>query len=376
MILSRVWSSELLYSWEVEKVGSMTDLFKFDWFDSQEDRNSEASREGQVAASRESAGDGVIHDLVDLVSTAIPIPKTEEDNARERGYHGQRDKIYRESLLPHFPSNDASSGGGSLATGSKRQSSQLSAISGPYPDGGSWPRQETYNAHRHNYEIRRGWAIALGWVVGFAFLEIAGPCVAQALAAVMQRIPNWLGVYIFLALWADAILFGVTTTRFLGGQKSALRPFCTGVSFALIAAVLVGCAIRTSTDPQGSAAQVTGTKPRFHPLTPARRASRESIGGQKTVGLSVKFAKPVPTYTPEPLYTEEGRQRKIQGDVVLRIVVDANGKVSDLKVFKSLEPTLDESTIQTIRTWTFKPATRDGVPVTSSLEIKTTFRLF
>ena len=81
----------------------MTDIFKFDWFDSEEERHNEASREGQVAANNESTFEGIMHDIVDIVSTACPIPETEEDKIRERSYHHQRDENFRESpITEHY----------------------------------------------------------------------------------------------------------------------------------------------------------------------------------------------------------------------------------------------------------------------------------
>lgn len=84
---------------------------------------------------------------------------------------------------------------------------------------------------------------------------------------------------------------------------------------------------------------------------------------------------PVPTYKPEPGYTAEARSRNIQGKMVLSIVVDANGNVGDVKVMNSLEPSLDDNAVRTVRTWTFKPATRDGVPVAVRVTVEIAFRL-
>ena len=74
-------------------------------------------------------------------------------------------------------------------------------------------------------------------------------------------------------------------------------------------------------------------------------------------------------------YTAEARSRNIQGKMVLSIVVDANGNVGDVKVMNSLEPSLDDNAVRTVRTWTFKPATRDGVPVAVRVTVEIAFRL-
>ena len=57
------------------------------------------------------------------------------------------------------------------------------------------------------------------------------------------------------------------------------------------------------------------------------------------------------------------------GDVVLNALIDSQGKVAKLSVTKSLGPNVDQQVIATVQTWTFTPATRDGVPIASEQEL-------
>jgi protein TonB len=57
------------------------------------------------------------------------------------------------------------------------------------------------------------------------------------------------------------------------------------------------------------------------------------------------------------------------GDVVLDALIDAEGKVAKLSVAKSLGPNVDQQVIATVQTWTFTPATRNGVPIASEQEL-------
>ncbi len=57
------------------------------------------------------------------------------------------------------------------------------------------------------------------------------------------------------------------------------------------------------------------------------------------------------------------------GDVVLDALIDAEGKVAHLAVTKSLGPNVDQQVIATVQTWTFTPATRNGVPIASEQEL-------
>jgi TonB family protein len=86
---------------------------------------------------------------------------------------------------------------------------------------------------------------------------------------------------------------------------------------------------------------------------------------------------PVPTYKPEPAYTSRARHDKIEGTVVLWIVVDAQGNVTDAgELSKPLGDGLDEEAVKTVKTWKFKPATRNGVPVALRVGVVIQFRLY
>jgi periplasmic protein TonB len=93
-----------------------------------------------------------------------------------------------------------------------------------------------------------------------------------------------------------------------------------------------------------------------------------SVGG----GVSA----PIPIYKPEPAYSEEARKAKYQGVVVLWIVVDAQGNVTDARVVKPLGLGLDEKAVEAVHTWKFKPAIRNGAPVPVRASVEVTFRLF
>jgi len=78
---------------------------------------------------------------------------------------------------------------------------------------------------------------------------------------------------------------------------------------------------------------------------------------------------------PHPVYTAEGRNLKIEGDVVLNVVFLASGQVRVEGVVGSLGHGLDESAIQAAKQIRFKPAKRDGQPVDFPARIRIEFRL-
>jgi len=76
-----------------------------------------------------------------------------------------------------------------------------------------------------------------------------------------------------------------------------------------------------------------------------------------------------------PDYTDEGRRRAIQGDVVLEIVVRADGSVGSVKLLQGLGSGLDQRAIDAVRQWRFNPARRYGTPVDVVVEVAVEFKL-
>jgi TonB family protein len=90
---------------------------------------------------------------------------------------------------------------------------------------------------------------------------------------------------------------------------------------------------------------------------------------------------PVPIYKPEPPYTPQARKDKVQGTVVLMVAVDASGNVTGVKLTgaslsRSVGEGLEESAMQTVRTWKFKPAMKKGKPVPVMVFVDVSFKLF
>jgi len=66
------------------------------------------------------------------------------------------------------------------------------------------------------------------------------------------------------------------------------------------------------------------------------------------------------TFKPRPVYTEEGRQLKIEGEVLLDVVFSADGQIRIVKVMRGLGHGLDESAVRAAQKIQYKPAQRDG----------------
>jgi TonB family protein len=77
----------------------------------------------------------------------------------------------------------------------------------------------------------------------------------------------------------------------------------------------------------------------------------------------------------EPNYTDDARNAKIEGPVVLSLIVDAQGRPEKVQVTKSLDKGLDQQAIAAIEKWHFAPGIKDGKPVRAAAIIEVNFRL-
>ena len=84
-------------------------------------------------------------------------------------------------------------------------------------------------------------------------------------------------------------------------------------------------------------------------------------GGGSGNGTS---ARAIGGYQVKPRYPESARRRGIEGTVLLKMRITAQGRVEDVQVVRSAGyPDLDESAIEAVRRWRFEPARRNGEPV-------------
>jgi len=68
---------------------------------------------------------------------------------------------------------------------------------------------------------------------------------------------------------------------------------------------------------------------------------------------------------PRPAYTEEARNLKIEGEVLVEVLFSANGKARVLRVIHGLGHGLDQSAVRAAEGIRFSPAFRGGAPVDS-----------
>jgi TonB family protein len=91
--------------------------------------------------------------------------------------------------------------------------------------------------------------------------------------------------------------------------------------------------------------------------------------------LSAVSTAPVLVHKVEPEYSEEARKARLNGTVLLRIVIDVDGSPIDIQVVRSPGLGLGERAMQSVAKWRFRPGRRDGKPVAVSATIEVNFSL-
>jgi TonB family protein len=97
-------------------------------------------------------------------------------------------------------------------------------------------------------------------------------------------------------------------------------------------------------------------------------------GGAYRIGGGVSAPRAI--YDPEPEYTDEARKAKMQGVVLLSVVIGADGRAHNVYVARSLGMGLDQKAIEAVNKWKFEPAMKDGQPVPVFVNIEVNFRLY
>ncbi len=111
-------------------------------------------------------------------------------------------------------------------------------------------------------------------------------------------------------------------------------------------------------------------RPSPSPPSPSSPPSAVSAAAPASVPVGVAAGNPVPRYP------REARRRGIEGRVVVRVAVDAEGAASRAWVHRSSgRPTLDRAALSAVSEWRFLPARVGGRSVAGIVDVPVSFRL-
>ncbi len=102
--------------------------------------------------------------------------------------------------------------------------------------------------------------------------------------------------------------------------------------------------------------------------------ARELAQTAKVVPFGPGMDKPKKKSGPDPAYTREAREAKVEGKMLVQCVVATDGKLSECKVLKSL-PFMEQAVLSALAQQRWEPATMNGKPLPVLYTIPLTFKL-
>lgn len=125
----------------------------------------------------------------------------------------------------------------------------------------------------------------------------------------------------------------------------------------------------TAPAPDATSSKVAGSDAAVAHRSRSARSDTTARATPRSSAPSPIAGNPMPEYPAVALRHGEG------GTVVLQVQVDARGQPIDVDVARrSGSRELDRAALQAVRDWRFKPATRNGKPVTSVIELPIDFK--
>jgi TonB family protein len=128
-----------------------------------------------------------------------------------------------------------------------------------------------------------------------------------------------------------------------------------------------------SAPPSSATARTEATLPRT-PREVQPRAAAASVPPQ-VAGVDSHTPAKLHNNRP-PRYPDIAKQNRWEGTVLLKLSIDAQGRVTDVAVLRSSgHPVLDAEAAAAVRIWRGEPALQDGQPVASEEQLPVRFRL-
>lgn len=116
--------------------------------------------------------------------------------------------------------------------------------------------------------------------------------------------------------------------------------------------------------------------PTLYQIRQAQRTESKESASDNVHRASGAVTPPAATYAPDPHYVPLAKAESFQGTTVLWVVVTSQGTVGEIQVVRPVGFGFDDAAAETVKTWTFKPATKNGVPVAVQIDVEVNYRLY
>jgi TonB family protein len=83
----------------------------------------------------------------------------------------------------------------------------------------------------------------------------------------------------------------------------------------------------------------------------------QSLGAsRRSAGAAGSASYPACLYCPSPEYTPQASRAKLEGTVVLKVLIGTDGNATNIEIVKGIGLGLDEEAVKAVQTWRFRPA--------------------
>jgi TonB family protein len=104
-------------------------------------------------------------------------------------------------------------------------------------------------------------------------------------------------------------------------------------------------------------------------------AAPPTVQSRPAAQSAAKIVMPELLFKPKPIYTQEAKSKRIEGEVLVEVVFEASGKLRVLRVVRGLGYGLDDAAVQAVEQTRFKPALQDGQPLDYTAILHVVFQL-
>jgi protein TonB len=81
-------------------------------------------------------------------------------------------------------------------------------------------------------------------------------------------------------------------------------------------------------------------------------------------------------FAPSPQFSDEARRAKVGGSVLVYVEVGTDGLPSHVRIIRGVGMGLDEKAVEAVKQYRFRPATRNGEPVSVAMNVEVNFQIY
>jgi len=121
-----------------------------------------------------------------------------------------------------------------------------------------------------------------------------------------------------------------------------------------------------------SASAQSGDSSKISTSEPASIPGDQAFAGYEKVTKGIK--PPKATHSPDPEYPKIPVDAEPRGVVVMLIGINTKGHVELVHVLRASNEAFQDSAVNTVKTWKFSPAKKDGTPVPVQVTVEMHFQ--